>query len=254
VSYIVSGVGLARGYLGRDDLTKTKFRDLSGINPQLPAVRVYRTGDVVAWAEPGQLEYRGRADRQLKVRGYRIEPEEIEAAVRAVPGVAQSAVAARRGDDVIELLLFIVPQRGGPEFETPALLASARENPAGQTPAVHAARRVVVVDELPLTPNGKLDEVALIALAPDAEGRPVRDCLRAHVSGAVVVDTAEHARDCGVRLLPRRWRFLLAVRLMKEISAEAGQRVPIKLLFANPVLADFQRELQRYLSGTTSGT
>lgn len=254
----VSGVGLARGYLGRSELTAAKFLNLADINPRLPAVRVYRTGDVVAWAEPGQLEYRGRADRQLKIRGHRIEPEEIETVVASVPGVTQSAVAARRGDDVAELLLFIVPQRGEPETETPNLLASVREALRVRLPAYMQPRRIHVVQELPLTPNGKLDEIALLGLAPVTDADP---------SGTESADAPEPTP------LERLWSSLLntpatadsdfflaggdsflAVRLVKEVSAHAGQRVPIRLLLGNPVLADFQRELERYLAARTIDT
>ncbi|BCJ76676.1 hypothetical protein CS0771_62200 [Catellatospora sp. IY07-71] len=248
----VSGVGLARGYLGREELTNARFHSLADLNPRLPAVRVYRTGDVVAWAEPGLLDYRGRADRQLKVRGYRIEPEEIEAVVRAVPGVAQSAVAARRGDDVVELLLFIVPQRGGPEIETSDLLASVRETVRDRLPPYMQPRRVVLVDGLPLSPNGKLDEGALLALAPEAE-QPVAadEPTSLERAWSTLLNTPATA-DSDFFLAGGD--SFLAVRLMKEISAEAGQRVPIRLLFTNPVLADFRRELERYLAGTTSGS
>ena len=251
----LSGVGLARGYLGRDELTAAKFVNLADLNPRLPALRVYRTGDVVAWAEPGRLEFRGRADRQLKVRGHRIEPEEIEAVVAAVPGVTQSAVAARRGADVTELLLFVVAQHGDPAD----LVATVRETLGSRLPPYMQPRHVVVVDALPLTPNGKLDDDALIALAPPAEAD----------ESATTDDPAAGE----LTPLERVWSTLLnmpatpdsdfflaggdsflGVRLMKEISAAAGKRVPIKLLFANPVLADFRRELERYLAAGKSET
>lgn len=252
----LSGIGLARGYLGRSELTAAKFVNLAEVDPRLPALRAYRTGDVVSWAEPGRLAYHGRADRQLKVRGNRIEPEEIEAVVAAVPGVTRSAVAARRGDDVIELLLFLTAEPGDPPVGTASLVASVRETLRSRLPPYMQPRRIVVVDELPLTPNGKLDETALLALAPVAEAEEV---------------VAGRATAAPTTPLERSWSTLLntpatadsdfflaggdsfvGVRLMKEISAAAGRRVPIKLLFANPVLADFRRELERYLSAGTS--
>jgi hypothetical protein len=155
---------------------------------------------------------------------------------------------------VAELLLFIVPQRGEPEIETQNLVTSVREALSVRLPAYMQPRRVHVVRELPLTPNGKLDEIALLALAPAAEADP---------STTDSTDASEPTS------LERLWSSLLntpattdsdfflaggdsflAVRLMKELSADAGRRVPIRLLFANPVLADFRRELARYLAAS----
>ncbi len=255
----LSGVGLARGYLGRDDLTASRFLNLADLNPQLPATRVYRTGDVVAWAEPGQLEFLGRADRQLKIRGHRIEPAEIEAVVGAVPGITQCAVAARAGEDGAELLLFVVAHRGGPETGAQDLLGAVRGTLRAQLPPYMQPRHVVEVEGLPLTPNGKLDEVALLSLAPSTE------------AGRSASDTAPALDSTAPASLERSWSAVLntpatedsdfflaggdsflAVRLLKEISADAGQRIPIRLLFANPVLADFRRELELYLANTES--
>jgi amino acid adenylation domain-containing protein len=252
----VSGVGLSRGYLGRSELTAAKFRNLAEINPQLPALRAYRTGDVVAWAEPGQLEFRGRADRQVKVRGYRIEPDEIEAVAAAVPGVTRAAVVARRGDDATELLLFVVAQRDDPTAGTADLVATVRESLQSRLPPYMQPRQVVVVDALPLTPNGKRDDAALLALAVEADGSATESLAAAQLSPlertwSTVLNT---------QVTPDSDFFLaggdsfLGVRLIKEISQAAGQRVPIRLLFANPVLADFRRELERYLSAGTGET
>ncbi len=252
----VSGVGLSRGYLGRSELTAAKFRNLAEINPQLPALRAYRTGDVVAWAEPGQLEFRGRADRQVKVRGYRIEPDEIEAVAAAVPGVTRSAVVARRGDDATELLLFVVARRDDPTADTADLAATVRESLQSRLPPYMQPRQVVVVDALPLTPNGKRDDAALLALAAEADGSATENLAAAQLTPlerawSTVLNT---------QVTPDSDFFLaggdsfLGVRLIKEISAAAGQRVPIRLLFANPVLADFRRELERYLSAGTGGS
>jgi len=252
----LSGVGLSRGYLGRGELTAAKFMNLTDINPQLPALRVYRTGDVVAWAEPGQLEFRGRADRQLKVRGHRIEPEEIEAVVAAVPGVTQSAVAARRGDDVTELLLFVVAKDGDPDADTANLVATVRETLRLRLPPYMQPRHVIVLDALPLTPNGKLDDGALVALAAEVDEPATEDPAAAELTPlertwSTLLNTP--ATPDSDFFLAGGDSFL-GVRLMREISTAAGQRVPIRLLFANPVLADFGRELERYLSAGASET
>ncbi|MDE0777046.1 MAG: non-ribosomal peptide synthetase [Nocardioides sp.] len=251
----VSGVGLARGYLGRSDLTAARFLNLSELNHRLPAVRAYRTGDLVAWAEPGRLDFRGRADRQVKIRGHRIEPGEIEAAAGGLPGVAQCVVAARGGDYGTELLLFVV---AADRVDVPdELVGAVRMALAAQLPPYMQPRRVLLVTEVPLSPNGKLDEPALLALAehtgdagaiPPSQAEVVHGRLPLETWWTALLNTP--ATDDSDFFLSGGDSFV-AVRLMKEISAAAGRRVPIKLLFAHPVLGDFRKEVEAYLAATS---
>ncbi|MFF3935180.1 amino acid adenylation domain-containing protein [Streptomyces phaeofaciens] len=146
----LTGVQLARGYHARPGLTAERFT-ADPYGP--PGSRMYRTGDLVRRRADGVIEYLGRTDRQVKLRGNRIEPGEIEAALTALPEVAQSAVTVR--DDA--LVAYVVP--AGRPVEATAL----RNALAGVLPAALVPGAWVVLDALPLTPSGKLDRAALPA-------------------------------------------------------------------------------------------
>ncbi|MET7293054.1 amino acid adenylation domain-containing protein [Streptomyces griseoloalbus] len=154
----VAGRGLARGYLGKAALTSQRFvADPFGA----PGTRMYRTGDRVRWAADGNLEFLGRADGQLKIRGHRIEPGEVESAFMSCPGIAQAAVLPR--DDhrgVTRLVAYVVPAAEGADAD--AAVTAARAHVGDVLPDFMVPSAVVVIDgPLPLTPNGKLDSRAL---------------------------------------------------------------------------------------------
>jgi amino acid adenylation domain-containing protein len=150
----VGGAGLARGYVGRPGLTAERFVP-DPFGP--PGSRAYRTGDRVRLRADGRLEFLGRGDGQVKVRGFRIEPAEVEAALLALPGVAEAAAGAPGG----RLTAWAAP-RPGAALDGPSLRAALRASlPAYMVPAA-----VVVLDRLPLNANGKVDRAALPAPAP----------------------------------------------------------------------------------------
>ncbi|MCC5983678.1 MAG: LLM class flavin-dependent oxidoreductase [Rhodobacteraceae bacterium] len=150
----IGGDGVARGYWRRDDLTAERFRP----NPFGPG-RIYRTGDLVRRAGDGTLAYLGRADHQIKLRGHRVEPGEIEAALEALPGITRAAVTAR--EDTPGDLRLVAYYTGTPGADLRTELAAAL--PAHMVPA-----HFVPLAAFPLTPNRKIDRQALPAPRPVA--------------------------------------------------------------------------------------
>nr|APD71797.1 non-ribosomal peptide synthetase 8 [Streptomyces sp.] len=168
--YVAGEIG--RGYFGRAGLTSDRFV----ADPFGPAgARMYRTGDLARWNAAGQLEYAGRDDAQMKVRGFRIEPGEIEAVLTAHPGVAQAVVTIREGRGSKQLVCHVVPldaDQGGfgtvaslgdldVDLTTNVSVRELRRFAAGRLPEFMVPSVFVMVGRLPLTPNGKLDLAAL---------------------------------------------------------------------------------------------
>ncbi|MDT5118562.1 MAG: glycopeptidolipid biosynthesis protein, partial [Mycobacterium sp.] len=178
----VAGAGLAAGYVGRSDLTSTRFVACPFAGP---GARMYRTGDLVQWGADGQLRYVGRADEQVKIRGYRIELGEVHAALAGVDGVDQAAVIAREDRPGDKRLVGYVT---GPVDPPTVRAALAEQLPTYMVPAA-----VVVLEALPLTVNGKLDTRALPA--PEYQDA---DQYRAPVDAVEQILTGIYAQVLGV--------------------------------------------------------
>ncbi|WP_405994732.1 non-ribosomal peptide synthase/polyketide synthase [Streptomyces sp. NBC_00986] len=157
----LAGPGLARGYLGRPELTAERF--VADPYATEPGRRMYRTGDMARWTEDGQLEFAGRTDDQVKIRGYRIELAEIEAALDTHPAVTQTFVVAREHRPGIRQLIAyaVADEVDGAEL---------RAHAASALPDYMVPAAVVVLDRLPLLSNGKLDRSALPAPDFTAQG------------------------------------------------------------------------------------
>ncbi|WP_411077444.1 amino acid adenylation domain-containing protein [Streptomyces sp. cmx-10-25] len=239
----VSGAGVARGYLGRPGLTATRFVP----DPYDPdGGRMYRTGDLARWTAHGDVEYAGRTDGQIKLRGFRIEPAEIENALLARPDVRDARVLVREdapGDR--RLVAYVVPAPGtrpdGPELARDL----TRVLPAYMVPAAF-----VPLDALPLNANGKVDRRALPApQAPTARGTAPRTPqeevlagLFADVLGVPVVGVDDNFFSLG-------GHSLLATRLVARVRAATGADTELRDLFAHPTVASLATTL-----GTTGET
>ncbi len=229
----VAGPGVARGYLGRPDATAERF----GADPYgPPGARMYRTGDRVRLDGNGELEFHGRADGQVKLRGFRIEPGEIETALAAHPQVALAVVLVREdrpGDR--RLVAYTVPAEG-PAPDPDAL----RAHLADRLPDHLVPSAVVPLDRLPLTANGKLDRAALPVPPVESEGRDTRTprtpleealCgLFADVLGLSAVGPDDSFFALG-------GHSLLALRLIGRIRDTLGVDLTLRDVFGAPTPA-----------------
>ncbi len=271
---LVGGAGVTLGYGGRPGATARAFVP-DPFGP--PGSRRYRTGDLVRWRPDGQLEFLGRIDDQVKVRGYRVEPGEVETALLALEGVGGAAVIVRED----ALVAYVVPASGpGPERAVPDAVApgpaksgsapgaagpcpaAPQEAPALSPAGVRAAlgarlpaylvpNSVVVLDALPLTPNGKLDRRALPApdrrpdlgggyVAPRTDAEELVAEVWAEVLGLDRVGALDDFFDLG-------GHSLLATRVLARIRAAADLVVPLRTLFVHRTAEAFALAVEELL-------
>ncbi|EWC64293.1 Siderophore biosynthesis non-ribosomal peptide synthetase module [Actinokineospora spheciospongiae] len=221
----LGGVGLARGYAARPGLTAQRFvADPFGV----PGERMYRTGDQARWTAEGALDFVGRVDDQVKVRGFRVEPGEVEAAVIRHDAVTQVAVVVLRDPD--RLVAYVVGDVDGADLRA----WTAERLPDHLVPAA-----VVVLDRLPLTANGKLDRAALptpeftaagAGRAPRTPREEILCGLYAEVLGVPRVTVDDGFFDLG-------GHSLLAARLAARVRAVLGAELTIRDVFQAPTVA-----------------
>ncbi|MEU2396364.1 condensation domain-containing protein, partial [Streptomyces sp. NPDC007369] len=195
--------------------------------------RMYRTGDLVRWGSDGNLEFLGRTDDQVKVRGFRIEPGEIEAVLAEHPQVAGAAVVARTEEDA-RLVAYVVPASG-----TAVAVPALREHLREQLPEYMVPSAFVTLDALPLTPNRKLDRRALPApgQAVAAQGRAPRTATEHLLAGlfAEVLGVAEPGLDDS--FFDLGGHSLLATRLVARARSVLGVELSLGDLFDAPTVA-----------------
>jgi len=233
----LGGASLARGYLGRPELTAERFvPDPFGA----PGSRLYRTGDLVRWRGDGQLDFLGRIDRQVKLRGFRIELGEVEATLLADPQLRAAAVAVLDDGGAAgwRLVAYVVPESPGEEDLPRHLRTRMREKlPESMIPAAF-----VVLEALPLTPSGKIDRSAL----PTAEGaqagrkpggEPPRNTVERQI--AAIWHELLGVENPGIHedFFELGGHSLLASRLVARLTDVFGVEIPLQRPFENPTLA-----------------
>ncbi len=232
----LGGPAIARGYLGQPALTAHRFvPDPYG---SAPGARLYRTGDLVRWRDTGELEFLGRVDHQVKVRGIRIEPGEIRAALRTHATVADAAVVARGPADAPVLVGYVVPAPGT-TVDTRALLDHLRR----WLPVQWLPTALVVVPDLPLLPSGKLDRARLPEppTPTGSAGRPVDDPAAEVLAGlcADLLGVATVAPDDDLFALGAH--SLMLIRLVARVAEVFGVDVPLRTVFAAPTVTGLAR-------------
>ena len=237
----LGGAGLADGYLGRPVLTAQSFVP----HPFERGSRLYRTGDLASFTADGELVYRGRADRQLKLRGYRVEPAEIESVLRETPGIADALVVLRESPQ--RLVGYLVCS--GPTAPSVTALRAALR---GKLPEYMVPADLVTVPSFPLTHNGKVDLAALPA--PVSAGPASRTALRtpaerflAETFGEVLGLTDIGADD---DFFERGGQSLLATKVIARIRDRYGLDVPLRVIFEAPTPAGLADVLERPAPGT----
>ncbi|HBQ4469832.1 TPA: enterobactin non-ribosomal peptide synthetase EntF [Klebsiella pneumoniae subsp. pneumoniae] len=232
----LTGIQLAQGYLGRPDLTASRFI----ADPFAPGEWMYRTGDVARWLANGAVEYLGRSDDQLKIRGQRIELGEIDRVMSALPDVGQAVShacvfnqAAATGGDARQLVGYLVSDSGLP-LDTAALKARLAEQlPPHMVPVV-----LMQLAELPLSANGKLDRKALPlpTLGGERSGRPPEPGMETLVATAFSQLLGCEVNDIDADFFALGGHSLLAMRLAAQLSRQLARQVtPGQVMVASTV-------------------
>ena len=239
----IGGHGLARGYLNQPELTKAAFIDVPSLPPEIHG-HVYRTGDKVKWLDNGELLYIGRIDQQVKIRGHRIEPAEIEQTLTTIPGITRAFVQPRsRSNDSQDQYDYLVCWY---TCEQPQVEASLQAQLRQKLPEYMIPKAFIAVESFPMTRNGKLDRKAL----PEPE-------ISSHVQYAPPT-TADETRLCdlwqellNIEQIGIHDNFfqlggdsLLAIRLCQRIGQVFSIEVPVALLFQHPTVTALAQHIQ----------
>jgi amino acid adenylation domain-containing protein len=240
----IGGEGLARGYLGRPDLTAETFIP----NPfsAEPGARLYRAGDVVRHLPGGDLEYLGRVDHQVKVRGYRIELGEVEIALLRHEQVREAVAVVHAGPDGDKrLAAYVVAEGAGEEPE--ALAARWRDFLKEQLPDYMVPSAFVVLEAMPLTAHGKIDRRALPAPGPSGGGGYVEPRTAAEEVLAGIWAEVLGAARVGVRddFFALGGHSLLATQVTSRVHQVFGVEVALRSLFEHPTVEGLAAEVER---------
>ncbi|MFE0652449.1 amino acid adenylation domain-containing protein [Streptomyces sp. NPDC059534] len=239
----LGGVGVARGYLGRPGLTAEQF--LPDPYAQTPGGRLYRTGDLARRRADGELEFVGRADDQIKIRGFRVELGEIESVLGGHPAVHECAVVPREdASGVVGLTACVVAR---PQTQDDATPEALRAYLGTRLPEHFVPGGFHFVEELPFTANGKVDRTALAVLITDSDaetvtGAPAYEAPRTPLEEMVASIWQEvlGVEQVGVHddFFEKGGHSLLAAQVITRVRALTGVKVSVRMLFEHRVLAD----------------
>ncbi|WP_067798494.1 non-ribosomal peptide synthetase [Actinomadura formosensis] len=256
-----SGDGLARGYFNAPAATAERF--VPDPHSPGPGGRMYATGDLGRWTAGGDLEFLGRVDRQIKIRGYRVEPAEIEAALLRTGEVREALVMARRGaDGDVRLAAFAVPAGAAPCSARAA--AGLRGRVARTLMPYMVPATITLVDAFPLGPTGKIDHDRLAALERTDEADPLQS-----ETATGVLENASSRRP--EPRLTRLWaqylrtehvgidddffdlggHSLVAAELLDAVQHDFGILIPARTLYLNPTVRELAAQIVAQTQGTT---
>lgn len=261
----ISGDCLARGYLNRNDLTAERFHFLPSFREKSLSInkvetiknfgkqedtatgmRTYRTGDLARMLPDGNLEFLGRADKQIKVRGHRIEPGEIEAALNCHEVISQAVVvgiADEQGQN--QLIAYLVPREDSLDLN----IIEIRDSLRARLPEYMVPTHFVKLNALPLTPAGKVDRLSLSPPVLKISGvkdtfQPARDELEMQM--VLIFERSLNIRPISVNdnLFDLGLHSLLAARLFMEIEQVSGQILPLATLIQAPTIAQLAVQMR----------
>jgi amino acid adenylation domain-containing protein len=243
----IAGIPLARGYVGNPDLTALKF--VPDPFSATPGSRMYRTGDLGKWRSDGQLEYLGRIDRQIKLGGFRIEPAEVEAAIRAQTGVDDALVVVRENGLQKSLVAYVASQ--SPDISTSGIQQAIR----AVLPAFMVPAQFIIVPAFPTNLNGKTDISALPPsdfLAPRWSPNPPHGELEAKIARiwCQVLNVERVGRD--EDFFELGGHSLLILRLQAQMREDLGYTVSVANLLLNSTVASLAAHISEspVLKGT----
>ncbi|MFI0479413.1 amino acid adenylation domain-containing protein [Actinomadura sp. 9N215] len=248
----IGGTNLARGYARAPMLTAARFvADPFGTG----GGRLYRTGDRVRWNESGNLEFLGRLDDQVKVRGFRIEPGEIEAALAAHPGVRSAVVAVVGDGDSARLAAYLTPSTAGEPIPS---VADLREHLRRRVPDFMIPAAFTELADLPLTPTGKVDRAALPDpdqagpqpvhryVAPATRTEELLTGIWAEVLGRTQIGTRDNFFELG-------GHSLLATQIVSRIRDAFGVEMPVTAMFHEPTIAETAAAIDKATPAAVGG-
>ena len=247
----IGGPGVALGYYGRADLTAERF--VAHPFDRSPGARLFRTGDRARYRGDGSIEFLGRLDRQVKIRGHRIEPGEIEAVLAQLPQVSEAVVIVHgEKAETRRLIAYVVPAKG-----SRLAVSDLRRELRRVLPGYMLPGTILILTALPMTPNGKIDRAALpnpddpAARRTDSHRAP-RDPLQ-HMLAAIWEELLG-ARNIGIResFFDLGGNSLLAAQMMDTVNQACGCSVPLTTLFSESTIEHLARALRDGVSSAQS--